>query len=853
MENLITVSKKRPVSFSRKGSDYVNLRSLFLIFVVMVMMCGSASATIVNCSADTMVSSFRSGTFGSNEFLPLDYSSSGNSIALYRFVIPDFPEGESIENATLYIYFDTWDTSGARIDDIDNNTWNEYSTDWETRPFDATYVTTSSYSPVTSTGESQYIGFGVTDLITSGGTYSFILSPQYGDWFTVLSRESTFVPYIEFNTYTKPSGEFYINNSHPSASDSNVGTSDLPFETINGALSIVNSNSILHITGTYNEAIDISGFDNLTLQSLGECYLYSSDSDGTIKISGTYNTTLNGLSVFNNVGDPLRFSNDAGEYLSANNCIFNTTSGRGIYFETSSNFSYPSFTNCYIRGYGPAVSIEDYANIYNITCNYNEIISDASHGVFIGEGSGSGYEILHNVVNSSSVGIFSDVQTSGTYPTNINSQFNIVRAGLSTSGASGIYLRAMANSTVSNNIVLNSTYTGIKFNYAQGYGHSNHISNNTVIGNGYDHNAFETKGNNTEFSHNHVYGYVADGNSYNVYYGAGDQQEHDIWVHDCYANDTRDVLTLAGAYQENVTFANITATNHSGRAIAVYGSYFSSAPDGNYETSNNLIFDNYQVTIGDTSDRPILILSPGTSKNAISKTDYANYTRDNIFIIDENITGFSTPWHITDSGTYLQHHLADIFAINPQSEATYWYTGNETMMQSVLHFGYYANIKVVDIEGNPIPNAALTFASNVTNPETGTTLKPHNLDYHDTTKMPDELDIAYTNSNGLTDNRFENKSNVVALTSSMKYWDTSMQTDYVEWNVTATYDGTSNSTIITPDMLVYSPDSSNIQSDLVTLTLDVTVSEDHDNEYVAVVFAGLSFVGLYFANRFRRR
>jgi hypothetical protein len=38
------VSEKRPVSFSRKGSDYVNLRSLFLIFVVMVMMCGSASA-----------------------------------------------------------------------------------------------------------------------------------------------------------------------------------------------------------------------------------------------------------------------------------------------------------------------------------------------------------------------------------------------------------------------------------------------------------------------------------------------------------------------------------------------------------------------------------------------------------------------------------------------------------------------------------------------------------------------------------------------------------------------------------------------------------------------------------------
>jgi hypothetical protein len=91
----------------------------------------------------------------------------------------------------------------------------------------------------------------------------------------------------------------------------------------------------------------------------------------------------------------------------------------------------------------------------------------------------------------------------------------------------------------------------------------------------------------------------------------------------------------------------------------------------------------------------------------------------------------------------------------------------------------------------------------------------------------------------------------------MQYYTTSEQYQAVEWNVTATYNGTSNSTIITPDMLRYSPDSSDIQSDLVTIVLDTEtqaekfpVSTFIISSFVAVV-AG--FFGLRFGNQRRKR
>jgi len=55
----------------------------------------------------------------------------------------------------------------------------------------------------------------------------------------------------------------------------------------------------------------------------------------------------------------------------------------------------------------------------------------------------------------------------------------------------------------------------------------------------------------------------------------------------------------------------------------------------------------------------------------------------------------------------------------------------------------------------------------------------------------------------------------------MEYYTTSGQTEYVEWNITATKDGETDTATITPDMLRYSPDSSDSQSDEVILILDV--------------------------------
>jgi hypothetical protein len=75
--------------------------------------------------------------------------------------------------------------------------------------------------------------------------------------------------------------------------------------------------------------------------------------------------------------------------------------------------------------------------------------------------------------------------------------------------------------------------------------------------------------------------------------------------------------------------------------------------------------------------------------------------------------------------------------------------------------------------------------------------------------------------------------------------------NHIEWDnstLTTSYSnstapaGTYNVTVIATDGVTE-----------VNQTWIWTVSEDHDNKYVAVVFAGLSFVGLYFANRFRRR
>jgi hypothetical protein len=73
----------------------------------------------------------------------------------------------------------------------------------------------------------------------------------------------------------------------------------------------------------------------------------------------------------------------------------------------------------------------------------------------------------------------------------------------------------------------------------------------------------------------------------------------------------------------------------------------------------------------------------------------------------------------------------------------------------------------------------------------------------------------------------------------------------VEWDNSTAFASYSNSTaqVGTYNVTVIATDGVTE----VNQTWIWTVSEDHDNEYVAVVFAGLSFVGLYFANRFRRR
>jgi hypothetical protein len=813
-------------------------KSLFLIFVVMVMMCGYASATTVNCSADTMVSNFRSGTFGSNESLRLDYANIARGFGLLQYNITESGYGEYITNATMYIYFDTWDTSGATVDNILNNSWDEYTVDWDSRPFDEDHVLEDLYPEVGSTGADQYIGFNVSSLVDSSGTYSFIISPAYGDWFTILSRESSYSSYIEYDSESLSTGTFYVNNTHPSASNSNAGTIDEPWETLQWAVDHVGTGGTLYVIGNYTETIVLSSQyrTNISIIGIADASITSA-STKTIEIHGMDDLLISGMHIVNTVGTGIVVSSDAGNNISINGNIIDTV-GSAIEIAEYSYANNLTIAGNEIQSIDKTIWADRNAGFLDLNIFNNNIRSNESTGIYLYQHSGNNSTIRGNVINAGRNGIFIGADAPAN-PTGIFNDNNIIAgnditAGLFDSSSSAIYLQTTGLFNIYENFINYSTYTGIKVIVTSGVG--NIVSGNVIDEDGYEHNAIEIKGNNTFYYNNHILGYdlntVGGGaKSWSALYAAGDQQEHDIYVFNHSFANIYNQLIHTGPYQENVTVANIYCGNLTkGRVIYTQGSYAESPSTyGSLSTSKNLIYDNISAHIVSSTECPILCWSLGSpNENATYDGDLDNYTRDTLYYIDINITNKTTMWHISDS-TKNSHHFSDIYAINTNNENTYWWAQNVTYFESVLHFGYYANIKVVDNEGNPIPGAALTFEANTTNPETSAILKPHNLDYITTIKTPDELDIAYTNENGLTDTRYENKSNVVALTSSMLYNNPSSTgsyyTDYVEWNVTATYNGTSNSTIITPDMLRYSPDSADIQSDLVTIVLGVDTTE----------------------------
>jgi hypothetical protein len=787
-------------------------------------MCGSVSATSINCSEDTYISSGDANTnFGDSTVLSTMDTSGTDNNTYVKFTVSNY-SSESIlwmyqtygGTHTVYAYETTTD-------------WDEDVMTWNTgRPSDEGSVATNT----TTTVGAGWVAFDVSDVVTQPGTYSFRIQAQYGYVYTFDSKEASNVPYLEI-TETEPQYEYYVNSSHPSASDSNNGTVDYPYLTIGkGIETAIDGATVYVIGGTdYEEELSIIS-NNITIQGVSNPNLESTGD--AIEIgSGTYhptNITISGFSV-NASDNALNFPTDSNVTdVTIDNCTLNSTN-TVVSIRPSSGLNgldiYNSYLNAITSGSG-IYAFEDSSvttGANNVTVIGCEIYSHGTQyaGIKFTKNTGNDFRVEDTYFSTVWDCIRYDNSEEQGYPRpkNIWIENNTLYA-YSSGGYSGTNLDIVFadNVTTRNNSMMWSGYTGLKLIGCDGVDSFGDI----VYGN-YGHNAMEPKGTNATYSNLKVYGVnTSMGDSWNVFYtAAGTQQDHYITVQDIYANDTEGRLIGYGGHQDHIIYRNITSVNHDGVSIYSFG-YGEELYD--YITSDKIVVDNATIENNGNTYNDVILLSLGTSNG--NDTDYENYTRDVQNYIDINLTGTNSnsAWFITNKGD-LNICTGDVYLINLNDVTSRWEFYEPDRCDTVLHEMYYGHIKVVDNAGNPINNAALTFSANTTNPETSATLKPHNVDYADT-YYTGELDVAYTNSNGLTDTRYENVSNCVALTAGMQYWDSAADTELyqaVEWNVTATYNGTSNSTIITPDMLRYSPDSADIQSDLVSIVLDVDITE----------------------------
>jgi hypothetical protein len=417
----------------------------------------------------------------------------------------------------------------------------------------------------------------------------------------------------------------------------------------------------------------------------------------------------------------------------------------------------------------------------------------------------------------------------------------------------GTYSKYLTNSRFENISIYYATYTGFK----NGATYGNIYKNITIYSEGYGHNAFEPWHPWAYYEDIGVlgsnYSWIVAGNpltSPQPFYGPGSEWGHNVTIIRPYSNDTFGRLFTLFGHNSNILVKDGVHRNHNDTGFTV------GAIDAgqDYMRSANIVFANITLDIIKVPTAGYQEILPLGSVAWSNISEPELYTRDNLTFIDVNNTHISDskPEWVLHSDSNLYWH-GDVYLMNVRNTSTSWSVSTpETMTHAYVRKMYYLNLNITDINGNPVENATVTFEANISHPD-GSVLRPHNKNYVNCSKaFTDDIVLVVTDNNGQLN--YDNESTVFVDSSIAWYNSTTYAHEaYVEWNVTATYDGTSNSTIITPDMLRYSPDSADIQSDLVTVTLDVTVSEDHDNEYVAVVFAGLSFVGLYFANRFRRR
>jgi parallel beta-helix repeat protein len=796
MENLITVSKKRPVSFSRKGSDYMNFRSLFLIFVVIVLMCGSASATDYY---DAFNTTFESGsTLSAN--MNANFTTYPSEVELFPFerYTTEGVTNQSFSGAyrTVYAKFDQTNSSSQQYwgiylynsSDASNTYYRLYR--YGNANYDRYNGETHSYLSGSDGTNDVYI-YAISQNDTHIDAYA---SFDGGDNFILLNSTET--------TSFYDSGGIYYANA-PSTIYYQTAVYDYMFlgsDSWNGSVYDSDEEIIpLHTPVEYhaNTSSDILTMSQALLSG-DTLYLgggtYNTEGQNRLNIKASGNATHH-ITITSEPGEtPIIHGNftdyygldvdDGEDYIVISNITFNN-SAVGIWLEESNNIT---VNNCTItHTYGSAVSADD---CNDITITNNNISSNGWNSI---------------AIESSYV----DVK-------NINITANEISKNPGTTagiGAGGHNFIDLYNSMDNGKIISNIT---IKNNYLHD------LTSDYAI---YSHKYYGIY--NVSILNNHFY------NTTRILTDYFDGQS--IIKDNLFENNLYVPIYSGNFFCYNITIENNTDVGHSGYAIDLTRAV---SPLFRNNNASAIRAGSYFVIdlIVDDSQRDFNFVM----YNSANRTHEIKSSTSKIFWIDGyNTTYYPTESNLTISGNVdVDVHWQNNYSLYSSSSVV----ATETNVNGITLFSTSEqNITFQELStGN---TSTVQLATGNTN------IVFANLDFsgddglHIIGFIPTDTTPSSTAGTEQTFTATFNKTVDSAewlINGNHMEWDNSTLT--ASYSNSTALPGVYNVTVIATDGVTE-----------VSQTWIWTVSEDHGNEFVAVVFAGLSFVGLYFANRFRRR
>jgi len=452
----------------------------------------------------------------------------------------------------------------------------------------------------------------------------------------------------------------------------------------------------------------------------------------------------------------------------------------------------------------------------NLNISNNYIWTQSGYGILLHENSSSNSVINNNEIHTghqAGIALLSPY----TIQENITITNNIIyvdenKMHRDSSDASGIwtYYGTSRNFNVLYNKIMHSGYTAIK---VSGSGHK--INYNEIGPDGYVHNGIELLFSETEMIGNYIYDTsLTWATQLNQIYSAGTSEKKEVIIKDNIVSNCRGRALTCGGHQHKFLIENLTVDNFKGTCVQVLG-YDSQTYPSPVVTSNNLMFVNLNLSNVYGTSSPLEILSIGT------KNIDGTYSWDYITFINVNIFGTCTnyTWRLANNFAESNnwHFDGTIFVINCNKDDTVFGIASGGTFLGEIIFYYYIDVKVVDINNNPINNAKVTFTCN------DSLIKAKSADYKYIPfpgQTPD-VDTIYTGVNGHTP-LYPDLSTVAIAGNKKK---TTGTTTY-SWTITAEkYGTTATVSNITPNTTWYRAEPNIVGiNDKLTIQLPIEIT-----------------------------